>query len=178
MSSDARSIFKASLFAQPVRYSRPCGFTLLELLITIAIAGIAAAIAIPSFQTTIKNNQMVNGANETIGALNYARSEAVNRGNTVYIGPRTGGGLVVWVDGNSGTKATYDADEELRLWEPLGGDLELSTSASQFSFTASGGVKGSADITICDSSRTNETGRLITVLASGMIAVDDKTDCG
>lgn len=53
------------------------GFTLLEVLIAIAVAGIALAIAIPSFTSIITANQLSATANELIGSLNQARMQAV-----------------------------------------------------------------------------------------------------
>lgn len=160
------------------------GFTLIELMIVIAIAGVLLAIALPSFQTTIKNNRMVAGANETVGAFNYARMQAVSRGDTVYIKPFTGtdwtSGFTVWADNNDAgnTAGTYDTGEELRFWEAMGDGLAFTGAANKYEFSASGGLNNHEEIDICDSSRTGETGRAITLLASGMIAVDDKTNCG
>lgn len=58
------------------------GFTLLELLIAITVAGVALAIAVPSFTGVITSNQLSATANELIGALNQARMQAIKR-NTV-----------------------------------------------------------------------------------------------
>jgi type IV fimbrial biogenesis protein FimT len=56
------------------------GFTLLELMITIAIAGILVGVAIPSFTSIITSNRLTAYANELVTALNLARNEAVKRG--------------------------------------------------------------------------------------------------
>lgn len=58
------------------------GFTLLELLIAITVAGVALAIAVPSFTSIITSNQLSSTANELVGALNQARIQAIKR-NTV-----------------------------------------------------------------------------------------------
>lgn len=61
------------------------GFTLVELIITLAIAAIITTMAIPSFQQTIRNNRMVTQTNEFIAALNLARSEAARRGQRITV---------------------------------------------------------------------------------------------
>lgn len=56
--------------------ARP-GFTLIELVVTIAIAGILLALAIPSFREITLNNQRASRVNEFVTALNYARGQAL-----------------------------------------------------------------------------------------------------
>jgi type IV fimbrial biogenesis protein FimT len=56
------------------------GFTLLELMITVSLAAILMAIAIPSFTETIKNNRITAQVNGFVSALNFTRSEAIKRG--------------------------------------------------------------------------------------------------
>jgi len=61
------------------------GFTLLELIVAISIAGILMAMAIPSFNNVIRNNRLTTYANELVTSLNLARSEAVKRGVSVSV---------------------------------------------------------------------------------------------
>ncbi|MCX7069312.1 MAG: GspH/FimT family pseudopilin [Methylococcales bacterium] len=62
-------------------HSKPAsGFTLLELIVAISIAGILMAMAIPSFSDMMRNNRLTTYANELVTSLNLARSEAVKRG--------------------------------------------------------------------------------------------------
>lgn len=61
------------------------GLTLIELIVTIAIASILLLIAIPSFQGFIANNEVDSTSNEFIESLTYARSEAVRRNLSVTI---------------------------------------------------------------------------------------------
>lgn len=53
------------------------GFTLLELMITIAIMTIVSAFAVPSFQWLISLNRLSSEANELIAGMNTARIEAI-----------------------------------------------------------------------------------------------------
>ena len=62
------------------RMRKESGFTLIELLITLVVAGVLAVTAIPSFKTSILNNRLVTESNEILGALLYARSQAITLG--------------------------------------------------------------------------------------------------
>ncbi|RMQ41296.1 Pillin [Pseudomonas cichorii] len=66
------------------------GFSLIELLVTVSLIGVVAAIAVPSFTSTIQNNKVDTELNDLQRALNYARLEAINRGVTVRIAPTSG----------------------------------------------------------------------------------------
>lgn len=61
------------------------GFTLLELMVTVAIASVLVGIAIPSFTSLISSNRLTTYANELVTTLNLARSEAVKRGQHVVV---------------------------------------------------------------------------------------------
>ncbi|MGH8507057.1 MAG: GspH/FimT family pseudopilin [Stenotrophobium sp.] len=61
------------------------GFTLLEMMVTVTIAGVLAAIAIPSFTTTVRNNRMAAVTNELTTALTLARTEAIKRSTQVIV---------------------------------------------------------------------------------------------
>lgn len=57
----------------------PRGFTLLELLITVAVLSIILAFAAPSFQNVFETNKMQRLANELHGFVIQGKSEAVLR---------------------------------------------------------------------------------------------------
>ena len=60
------------------------GFTLLELMVVIAMMGLIMAVGIPSFQAMITTNEVADSTNELILSLRKARAEAISSGrNTV-----------------------------------------------------------------------------------------------
>ncbi|MCU6435654.1 GspH/FimT family pseudopilin [Undibacterium sp. Jales W-56] len=61
------------------------GFTLVELMVTITIAVILLAIAVPNMTSFINNNRVSTAVNEFVGATTLARSEAIKQGKLVTI---------------------------------------------------------------------------------------------
>ncbi len=65
----------------PVR--REQGFTLVEMVITLIVAAILIAVAVPSFSNMINTNRLTTATNAMVGALNTARMEAIKRNGSV-----------------------------------------------------------------------------------------------
>jgi type IV fimbrial biogenesis protein FimT len=61
------------------------GFTLIELMITLAVLSILLGVGIPSFQDFIRNNRVTAQANELLSAMQVARSESIKRGMTTTV---------------------------------------------------------------------------------------------
>ena len=59
------------------------GFTLMELMFTVAVAAVLLGIAIPSFRTMSASNRIITQANDMVSAVNYARSEAITRNSNI-----------------------------------------------------------------------------------------------
>lgn len=57
--------------------TKPSGFSLIELMIGITILAILLGLALPSFQTWLKNTQIRNAAESITNGLQRARAEAV-----------------------------------------------------------------------------------------------------
>ncbi|MFT6640007.1 MAG: type IV fimbrial biogenesis protein FimT [Flavobacteriaceae bacterium] len=64
------------------------GFTLMELLITISIAGILLALGIPSFMSMMAESRISDQHNSLLGSLYQARSEAIKGASNVTVCPK------------------------------------------------------------------------------------------
>lgn len=99
--------------------NRPVGFTLVELMITIAVLAVLLAIGFPSFQNSLRSNRVATTVNEMIASLSLARSDAIRNGHgagvcassagTACDGGTWGAGWMVWADTNG--NGTFEAGE-------------------------------------------------------------------
>lgn len=147
------------------------GFTLVELLVTIAIAAILVSLAAPSFQTMLLNNRMAGQTDELTNALNYARNTALSQSVGVIVcpigavssttcGTDWGAGWVV-VSDPSGTPTLIQS----RL--TVAGSPVVSSTAN-VTFDARGLSTTQSNFTICDS-RGTTFGRSVQVVATGSV---------
>jgi type IV fimbrial biogenesis protein FimT len=115
---------------------RERAFTLMELMIVVALIAILAAMAAPSFNEIIKNNRLTSQVNDFIASINLARSEAIKRNQNVIICRSANGtscaasdgweqGWVVYADANNNTD--LDVGEELRIYPALAAGNTLRT---------------------------------------------------
>lgn len=91
------------------------GFTLIELMVTIALAAILMLVAIPSFTSFQRNAELTATANTLLSGVNAARGEAMKRGRYAMVVPNDGvnwsSGWIVFVDmDRSGTHNSGDID--------------------------------------------------------------------
>jgi type IV fimbrial biogenesis protein FimT len=84
------------------------GFTLPELMIVLAVAGVLAALAVPSFQSLTQSQQAKNASFELFSSLSLARSEAIKRNANVTVAPLVAGD---WGQGWTITSATGAAGD-------------------------------------------------------------------
>lgn len=101
------------------------GFTLIELMVTIAIAAILMMVAAPSFVTFQRNAELTSLTNTLIASINAARGEAMKRGTFAMVSPKDGihwsSGWIVYVDKD--LSMDFDASEdEVVLEQPAASD--------------------------------------------------------
>ncbi|MGJ7508956.1 GspH/FimT family pseudopilin [Variovorax sp. GT1P44] len=124
---------------------RARGFTLIELMIVVALVAILGTVAAPGFRDLLVNQRLVASQSEFVAALGLARTEAMKRSQTVSLTPlnqdwSNGWQVAATVDGKAEVVRTFDA---LRT-----GVAVDTTTGSGFnkvvSFDANGFAKGKA----------------------------------
>jgi type IV fimbrial biogenesis protein FimT len=156
--------------------NRQRGFTLVELMIGLAIAAIVLSLGVPNFVDLIRNNRMTSQINELVAALNLARSEAIKRGQSINITSASGGSN--WKSG--WTVEVTAGGEDIRLYGVQDGSHTLTADGGQSVFTydsqgfLSSSCAANCTITLCES---GETGRRMTIYPSGHASVDGGYAC-
>lgn len=166
---------------------RFAGFTLVELMITIAIIGITLAFASPNISIFIQNYRITTQTNNLLADLQLARNNSVSQGVRVGVCASTDGatcggadwsaGRIVFTDANGDGAVDVATDAVLRVTEALStGNTIVATNLAtagliQFrpSGLASGVVGGGASFKLCDA-RTGLFGRTVTVAPTGRAA--------
>lgn len=160
------------------------GFTLLELIVTLAIGAITVSIGVPSFASFTQNNRISAQSNEFIASLNLTRSEAIKRSMPVKIcrsadGASCGDDTINWHDGwmiftdNDGTVNVRDGTDTLiRVHGPLNTPNTTldwnGTTAASVVFDANGATTDLGSFLLCDK-RGKESGRAIVVAINGRV---------
>jgi type IV fimbrial biogenesis protein FimT len=81
------------------------GFTLVELLMVVAVVGVMIAAAAPSFDAAVTARRLESGTNQIVNAVRLARAEAIRRAGIVVVRPLTGvewsSGLIVHLEADA-----------------------------------------------------------------------------
>lgn len=119
-----------------MRVTRPAmlpnkGFTFIELMVVLAIIVIIASVAAPGMQGLLAGNRLTSVSNTLVGALRYARSEAVIANQAVSVcssaDQASCGGS--WADGALVVRAD---NAVLRVLPALPGDVAVAGNTIQF----------------------------------------------
>ncbi len=166
------------------------GFTMIELMLTISIASILLAVAVPSYQSLMRESRLTTQANELMTSLHYARSEAVKRGMRVTICKSSDGASCTngsnWQDGwlifsDASMAGTVDGvDEVLRVFPGLNGSIlgAAGNFANWVSYLPNGRSQGNGSLATGTFSLCNQaSGRNVVVNNSGRPRVEKVSLC-
>ncbi|MBT8130923.1 MAG: GspH/FimT family pseudopilin [Gammaproteobacteria bacterium] len=144
---------------------RQSGFTLGELMVSLAVAGITLSVGVPGFSDFIANQTQTNATNDLVTAMTLARSEAIkqnryvsvcksNNGSDCATGDNWNGGWIVFANTAQANAGVVDAGElVIRSFQPSDTDRAVTASVADLNFVAfrpTGTVTVSATWTICD----------------------------
>ena len=163
------------------------GFTLLELMITLAIVAVLMTIALPSMQDFIKNERLVTQLNSLLSHLQYARSEAVTRHQQVVLCASDNGSTCTtgdWQDGwimfadTDASGGVSGTDSILKVKDALEGDTTLSSTGGKRVIYDDRGFSPNSNATfsLCDS-RGPTFGKSITISNTGRIRRGGAVSC-
>jgi type IV fimbrial biogenesis protein FimT len=157
---------------------KAAGFTLVELMVTLGIAGILMAYAMPAYRDFGLRQSITNQVNNLITDITYTRVTAVKYGQQVVIQAKPDtSGTADWEEGWQ----IYIDDDKDESYDASNGDILLrdeSVSSKNLAYTASDtyisfnnlGSSPSAPITIAISHADISEDTTINVAASGLIS--------
>jgi len=161
------------------------GFTLLELMITVAIAGILLGVGVPSLRNMMINNRVTSYSNDFTSSLYLTRSEAVKRGTRVTMCKSTNGtacaaggdwqqGWVIFEDDNS--DGAFAANDVIQVHEAFATNVTLTgagATGAYVSFIANGTAQTTSGIAQAGTMTVSMSGntRTITLTSVGRVSV-------
>lgn len=163
----------------PVLLRARQGFTLVEMMIVLAIAAIVLGLGMPSFNDSVRDKRLSTLTSEFISSVYVARNESLTRRRIITLQPDANGWNVGWTinDGNTVLHRFISPDQLITILAVDANNDVLNLS--DLSFSPSGkvtrhvlnatGTIGSVNVMVCDSNRTTERGRTLSISPLGTL---------
>ena len=174
-----------------VKINRARGFTLVELIVTLAVVAITITVGVPALTGTIKNNRITSEYNHFLTHIQLARSEALKRGRTVTICRSNNGatcsgargiyehGWLLYVDtaGGNNDYIAGDGDILIRIGNPAATNTTIrgnDAAGNWLSFNSIGMLDeggSEAVLIVCDKDGSTNAvpGRKLTITVTGQV---------
>lgn len=148
----------------------PSGFTLVELMVVLAIVAVSATLAAPSFAQMIASYRVRAAADGILGALNFARTEALRRNTPVGFQLTSGGSG--WTVSQLSSNTTLQSRS---AGDVPGLSVTSSTTATSVTFLANGLIQSGSQLSqlTVASAVSDANTRRINVFGGGLIRMCD-----
>lgn len=157
------------------------GFTMIELMVTLAVVAVAVTLAVPGFANFIREQQVTTQTNDFLSSLNIARSEALKRGVPISVCASSDGascsgnndwaaGWIVFTDDGptAGTVEGGSGETVLRVYDGIGsGTLTADGGATFVTFMGDGLAGARDDFTLTPPTCQGNQVRSIDLSATG-----------
>ena len=158
------------------------GLTLIELLVAMAVFAVLVAIAAPNFTNIASGNRLADETNSLIGAMNFARSEAITRNTQVRVQAAAAGGPPLW---ENGWTVDWLEDPATPKWTtikqsgPFPAGIFSKNSSVTFTFLGTGALLtfGESLILCSPTPPGNKNGTSIAVGPGGRIFSNNNIQC-
>lgn len=175
------------------------GFTLIELIVTLAVVSILLLTGIPMLNQMTTSNRLVTQINSIAGSLSVARSESIKRAESITLCGSTDGatcdtsnwesGWIVFTDADNNAVLNSTSETMLKIVAPFNGGSTLRLSESDSTnimrYKSDGSLRDqNADatrtdkgtFTLCEQSASTTTAKAINVNALGRVSRAEDTD--
>ena len=175
------------------------GFTLIELIVTLAVVSILLLTGIPMLTQMTTSNRLVTQINSIAGSLSVARSESIKRGVSITLCGSTDGatcdtsswesGWIVFSDADNNAVLNSATETRLKIVAPFSGGSTLrlseSDSTSVIRYRSDGSLRdmdgdatrtNKGTFTLCEQSASTTTAKAINLNPLGRVSRAEDTD--